>query len=213
MLSGLLDRLRPKNDTAAAIAAALAETEAARGAQAQRIGALEAGRGAALLEGGETARRQEAALREARDEAERLAALAEALRAKHAEAEMRERRAALELLAADAGAKAEAAGRAIARDYPRLAGELVKLLRAEREALAAKIEADERLAAAGSEAAGIALPPTPQAFYAPTLGVASPVLHLCQRITLPALDGSPRHNGVPDLWCGPAHAVIRSAAP
>jgi hypothetical protein len=116
MMFGLLDKLRPKNDTAEALAEALAETEKALGEQRRHVGALEAGRGGALLEGGETARRHEAALREARDKEERLEALAAALRAKHAEAERQERRAALERQVAEARRKAEAAGLAIARE-------------------------------------------------------------------------------------------------
>jgi hypothetical protein len=65
-------------------------------------------------------------LREARDEVERLTALAEALRARHAEAERRERRARLERLAAEARQKAEGAGKAIKREYPKLAARLVE---------------------------------------------------------------------------------------
>jgi hypothetical protein len=210
MLGNMLDRLRPKSDTAEALAEALAEVEKARGAQAERIAALEAGRGAALLEGGETARRHEAALREARDEAERLTALAEALRARHAEAERRERRARLERLAAEARQKAEGAGRAIAREYPRLAAKLVALLEAEREALAAVAVAGRELAEAGAEAEGIEPPPPPRAFYAPS-NPFMPASNLCQVITLPRHDGSEAAHGSPPLWRGDDHRIIAGA--
>jgi hypothetical protein len=207
MLGNMLDRLRPKSDTAEAIAEALAAVEKALGEQRGRVADLEARRGAALLEGGETARRHEAALREARDEAERLTALAEALREKHAQAERRERRARLERMVEEARRKAETAGRAIAREYPRLAAKLVALLEAEREALAAIVVAERELAAGGEDAEGIAPIPRPRDYYAapnPFGGGA----HLCQVITLPRHDGSEAAHGSPPLWRGRDHHVI-----
>jgi hypothetical protein len=51
MFGTMLDRLLPKNDTAEAIAAALAATEKALGEQRGRVAALEAARGEAPARG------------------------------------------------------------------------------------------------------------------------------------------------------------------
>jgi hypothetical protein len=204
---GLLDKFRPQNDSAEAIAAALAATEAALAEQRGRVAALEAARGEALLAGDAQARKHEAELREARDEAERLTALAQALRARHVEAERRERRERLERLAAEARQKAETAGRAIAREYPKLAGRLVELLQAERDALAQIVATERELVEAGAEAEGIASIPRPRDFYAqpnPFGGGA----HLCQRVTIPRHDDSEAAHGSPPLWRGADHRII-----
>jgi hypothetical protein len=204
---GLLDKFRPQNDSAEALAAALAATEKALGEQRGRVAALEAARGEALLAGEAQARKHEAELREGRDEAERLAALAEALRARHAEAERRERRERLERLAAEARQKAEGAGKAIKREYPKLAARLVELLQAERDALAAIVVAERELGEAGADAEGIAPIPRPRDFYAapnPFGGGAN----LCQMITLPRHDGSEAAHGSPPLWRGEDHRLI-----
>jgi hypothetical protein len=196
-----------QNDSAEALAAALAATEKALGEQRGRVAALEAARGEALLAGEAQARKHEAELREARDEAERLTALAEALRARHAEAERRERRERLERLAAEARAKAEAAGKAIAREYPRLAARLVELLQAERDTLAQIVATERELGEAGAEAEGIPPIPRPADFYMTPngLGVRE---HLCRRIVLPRHDGSLPEHGSPDLWRAGDHVLI-----
>jgi hypothetical protein len=204
---GLFDKFRRQNDSAEAIAAALAATEKALGEQRGRVADLEAGRGAALLEGGETARRHEAALREARDEAERLAALAEALRARHAEAERRERRERLERMAAEAQEKAKRAGEAIKREYPKLAARLVELLRAERDALAQIVATERELAAGGEEAEGIPPIKRPRDYYAAP-NPFMPASNLCQVITLPRHDGSEAAHGSPPLWRAEDHRII-----
>jgi hypothetical protein len=160
-----------------------------------------------LLAGDARAQEHEAALREARDEVERLTALAEALRARHAEAERRERRARLERLAAEARQKAEGAGKAIKREYPKLVARLVELLQAERDALAAIVVAERELGEAGADAEGIAPIPRPRDFYAapnPFGGGAN----LCQMITLPRHDGSEAAHGSPPLWRGEDHRLI-----
>lgn len=161
----------------------MAETEKALGEQRGHVGALEAGRGGALLEGGEIARRHEAALREARDKAERLAALAAALRAKHAEPERQERRAALERKVAEATRLGEAAGRAIAEKYPQLAGELIALVDAERAAMKAVLDATMALTEAGALAEGIVATAEPSSFYC--IEAAGLRLPLCDTLTLP----------------------------
>jgi hypothetical protein len=206
----MLNKFLPQNDSAEAIAVALAEAKTARSAQAQRIAALEAGRGAALLEGGETTHRHEAALREARDEAERLEAMGKALRQKLSAAEARERRARLERLAAEARPKAEAAGKAIAKEYPRHAAAIVKLLQAERDALAAIATAERALSEAGEDAAGIAPIPRPRDFYAAPNPFV-PASNLCQVITLPRHGGSEAAHGSPPLWRGDDHRIIAGA--
>jgi hypothetical protein len=210
MFGTMLDRLRPKNDTAEAIAAALAATEAALEEQRGRAGDLEARRGAALLEGGETARRHEAALREAKDEMDRLAAMAQALRARYAEAERRERRARLEHLADEARRKAERAGMAIKREYPKLAGRLAELLQAEHAALTAIVVAEREIGEAGEDAAGIAPIPRPADFYATPngLGVRE---HLSQRLTLPRAEGVFCANPLPPYWRAEDHRLVAGA--
>lgn len=162
----ILERLRPAAETAAALGESITRTEAAVAEAEARIGDLQAGRGAALLAGGQTAERHEAALREARDDAERLTALRDALRTRHAEAERRERRQKLEAQAAAAAQAAKAAGERIAREYSALAAKLAALLAAERDAIRAVEGLMHDLAAAPPEAAeGIALPPTPRTYY------------------------------------------------
>jgi hypothetical protein len=203
---GLFDKFRPQNDSAEAIAAALAATEKALGEQRGRVAALEAARGEALLAGEAQARKHEAELREARDEAERLTALAQALRARHAEAERRERRERLERMGAEARQKAEAAGRQIATRYPRLAKELIKLLEDERDALQAIAKAEQEILAAGEEGTGILPIDPPQKFYAQSNGLI-PAMPLCRVITLPRHDGSLPEYGSPPLWRGDVDAV------
>jgi chromosome segregation ATPase len=195
MMFGLLDKFRPKNDTAEALAQALAETEKALAEQRRHVGALEAGRGGALLEGGEIARRHEAALREARDKAERLEALAAALRAKHAEADRQERRAALERQVAEARQKAEAAGLAIAERYPGLAAELIELVAAEHAALKAIWDATMALSGAGELGEGITPPAEPSSYYCrEAVGLRLP---LGDSLVLP---DHQRGAGAPPLW-------------
>ena len=185
----LLEKLRPEGETAAALAEALDRTAAALTEAEGRLADLQGQRGAALLAGGKEAERHEAALREAREDAERLAALADALRQRHAEAEKREGRAKLEAQAAEAARAAKAAGQAIARDYPKVAGQLVALLRAEREALAALDALTGELGRAPIEAAeGITLPPPPRAFYGPPSAAAP--LPLADAVRLPRHDSA-----------------------
>jgi hypothetical protein len=183
MLNKMFDRLRPRTDSPADLMRALSEAEAALAKQRDRLAALEAERGEALMAGGERARRHEADLIAARDETERLTAVADTLRKKLAEAERREQRAALERLADEARRKAEVAGRAIAREYPRLAGELIALVEAEREAMKAVCEAHLALTAAGELAEGITPPAEPASFYCTeAVGLR---LALCDSLVLP----------------------------
>jgi hypothetical protein len=177
----IIDRLRQVSP--ADLTTALSEAETALAKQRDRLATLEAGRGGALLQGGEIARRHEAALREARDETERLIAIVDALRQKLAEADRQERRAALERLADEARRKAEAAGRAIAREYPRLANEIIALAEAEREAVSAVRAAHLALTEAGALAEGIVPPAEPSSFYC--IEAAGLRLPLCDTLTLP----------------------------
>lgn len=202
MLSGLLDRLRPKNDTAEAMASALAETETALAAAAQRVAGLEAGRGAALLEGGEVARRQEAALRDARDEAERLAALAETLRAKHAEAVTRERRAALQQEMVEAEREAADFVADLQRDYPKHAAAIAALCRREAAVTKRMIELQGRLME------GMRVGDVPEDVRAPVLPVQrywaerdTTPRPIADRVLLPAIGGS----DAPAFWPPPRH--------
>ncbi|MFN6955866.1 MAG: hypothetical protein ACK4PG_13820, partial [Acetobacteraceae bacterium] len=101
-----------------------------------------------------------------------------------------ELRVAWELSPAEAATRAEAAGRAIARDYPRIVAELVKLLEAEADALRLAHRLETALhAAAPAEWEGIHLPKRPRHFY----GDADPTglnAALCQSITLPKHDAA-----------------------
>jgi hypothetical protein len=206
----LFDKFRPKNDTAEAIAAALMEVEAEIQNQHGRVGDLEAGRGAALLEGGETARRHEDALREARDEVERLEALAGALRTKLTAAEAREQRERLERMAAEAKEKAELAGRAIAKNYPRLAKELIKLLEDERDALQAIAKIWQYIFESGEDAAGILPIKRPHEYYAQSNPFVR-TIPLCSKMTVPRHDESMPEHGSPPLWRGDVDVVTASA--
>jgi hypothetical protein len=191
----LLDRLRPRTDSPADLTTALDEAEAALGKQRDRLAALEAERGEALMVGGERARRHEAALADARGETERLAAIVDTLRRRVAETDRQERRAALERQVAAARQKAEAAGRAIDERYPKLAAELIALLEAEREAMRAVMRAVMALAEAGELAEGITPPAEPAAFYAiETVGLRLP---LGDSLILP---DHRRGAGAPALW-------------
>jgi len=210
MFGNMLDRLRPKNDTAEELAAALAEVERALEEQKGREAALQADLGEALLMGGERARQHEAALRATRDEVERLTAMAQALRARHAEAERRERRERLERMAAEAREKAERAGRAIGKNYLRLAKEFIKLLEDELDALLAIAKVEQEVFAAGEEGTGILPIDPPQKFYSQSNGFI-PAMPLCRVMTLPRHDASLPQYGSPPLWRGDVDVVTASA--
>jgi hypothetical protein len=102
--------LRPKGDSAAALRTALAETQEALASVRGVASALEAQRGAVLLDAGpDEAEAHERKLAEATAEAGRLAAMAAALPARIADAEARERGAELDALSERAEAEAEEA--------------------------------------------------------------------------------------------------------
>lgn len=181
----LFERLRPEGETAAALADAIDRTAAALAEAEAKLSDLQARRGAALLAGGSTAEKHEAALRDGRDEAERLTALRDALRAKHAEAERTEGRQRLEAMAAEAAASSKAAAERIAREYPKLAAEIAAVLAAERAALDAIAALTAELGRAPTEAVeGIALPPPPLAHY----GAPAAAAPLADAVRLPRHD-------------------------
>jgi NADPH-dependent glutamate synthase beta subunit-like oxidoreductase len=109
-------------------------------------------------------------------------------------------------LANEAKEKAERVGRAIAKNYPRLAKELIKLLEDERDALQAIAKAEQEILAAGEEGTGILPIDPPQKFYAQSNGFI-PAMPLCRVITLPRHDGSLPEYGSPPLWRGDVDAV------
>jgi hypothetical protein len=195
MLNKLLDQLRPRTDSPGDLTTALHEAEGALARQRYRLAALEAERGEALMAGGDRARKHEADLIAARGETERLTAIVDSLRRRVAEAERREQRAALERRVAEANRLAEAAGRAIAERYPRLATELIELVEAERAAMRAVLNATMELNAAGELGQGIVPPTEPSTYYC----TEGPGLRLPLADTM-VLPDHRRGAGAPPLW-------------
>lgn len=135
--------LRPKADTAAALRASLTETETALASVRSTAAALEAARGAVLLDASPTeAEDHESRLIAARAEAERLAAIAAALPARITRAELRERAADLDVIAAAAEAEAAEAA-ALVPQIVQALGEAAELV-ARHDAMALKVHAANR---------------------------------------------------------------------
>jgi hypothetical protein len=203
MLQSLLSRLRPVAETAAAIADALAEARVAQAAVADRRRALESGRGAALLGDGKAAEAHESAIAETEREADRLAAILVELDRRHAEAMRREAREMLEKQAAEAAAACRSAAAGIKRDWPKVAGELLRMMAAEREAEEMRERLERAILAAGEAAAGIEVPPLPRMIYGGTTvdGMMGAGLH--RRVALPAIDPATWRDEAPPAWPRP----------
>ncbi len=203
MLSVFRNRLRPSDETAAAIAAALAEARVAQASIADRRRDLEAGRGAALLADAKAADAHENAIAETEREADRLAAILVELDRRHAEAMRREGREALERQAAEAAAACRSAAEAIKRHWPKVAADLVRMLAAEREAEEMRERLERAILAAGEAGTGVDLPPQPRQTYGGTSrdGLAGSPLHA--RVTLPAIDPAEWRNEAPPAWPRP----------
>lgn len=140
--------LRPKADTAAALRSALAETQTALATVRGIASALEAERGAILLDASpDEAEAHERKLAEATAEAGRLAAMAAALPTRIADAEARERGAELDSLAEQAEADSMAGAALLPRIIADLAA-VAELMR-QHDALVFKLDEANRVLRAG----------------------------------------------------------------
>lgn len=200
--------LKPKNESAEALAQSLASATEQHAEAVARIDALSARRVDALLAedaAGVQAIEREIATTEA--QRDRLALLVAQLPDRIASMRLREGRAAVDREIAEIEAEAARVTAMIQREYGPLAEKIAAMLRAERDvaervnALVGKVDNWRR---EGIDVDGLAIPATPSDRYAhPGMGHS-----LCRNVHLPALNGVKSQTGDEPFW--PAASAGRS---